>query len=161
MSCVKCPQMKGVAVCNQERSETQLHIVRGSETAKALGFSRFFLSSPIYGESLCLCYFPEFWKYPFNPTYGRILSLQGKRRWVSLGFFFHLRSMEKVCAYVTFQSFGSIRSTQPTGGYSHCPVRLGNRTYRAYAFCHDTLHITHCRRGFKPRLQRGLRKSCS
>ena len=35
----------------QELSETQLYTVRGLETAKALGFSRFFVSRPIYGES--------------------------------------------------------------------------------------------------------------
>ncbi len=37
--------------------------------------------------------------------------------WVSLGFLFDMPFMEKVESCVTFQRFGSIRSTQPTGGY--------------------------------------------
>ena len=52
-------QIQQVVVGNQERSETQLQTVRGPETAKALDFSRFFVSCRIYGERLGLCYFPE------------------------------------------------------------------------------------------------------
>ena len=53
-------QIQGVVVRNQERSETQLHTVRVSETDETLGFSRFFVSCPIYGESLGLRHFSEF-----------------------------------------------------------------------------------------------------
>ena len=59
-------QIQRVVVRNQERSETQLHTARVSETAKALGFSRFFVWYPIYGEGLGLCCFSVFWEYPFN-----------------------------------------------------------------------------------------------
>ena len=37
--------------------------------------------------------------------------------WVSLGFLFDTPSMEEAESCVTFQRFGSLRSTQPTGGY--------------------------------------------
>ena len=43
------------------------------------------------------------------------------------------------------------------------PKYLSNSRYyysRTYAFFHEILHNTHCRRGYKPRLQGGLRKSC-
>ena len=53
-------QIQRGGIRNQEHSETQLHTVRGSETPKALGFSRFFVARPIYGESLDLRYFSEF-----------------------------------------------------------------------------------------------------
>ena len=53
-------QSQHVVVCNPERSETQLHTVRVSETAKVLGFSRFFVLCLIYGESLGLRYFSDF-----------------------------------------------------------------------------------------------------
>ena len=53
-------QIQRGVVRNQERSETQLHTVRVSETAKLLGFSRFFVLCSIYGESLGLRYFSEF-----------------------------------------------------------------------------------------------------
>ena len=49
-----------------------------------------------------------------KPNFTPSGSEKRLRRWVSLGFLFHVRSMEKVCAYVAFQSFGGIRSTQPT-----------------------------------------------
>ena len=76
-------QIQHGVLYSQERSETQLHTVRGSQ-------------KPL-------------------------------RRWVSLGFLFHVRSIEEVCACVTFQSFEGIRSTQPTRRY----VFFLYRTYAA------------------------------
>ncbi|MXV74754.1 hypothetical protein F4Z99_10790 [Candidatus Poribacteria bacterium] len=42
----KTSQIQRGVVGNQERSETQLHTVRGPETAKALGFSPFSVAVP-------------------------------------------------------------------------------------------------------------------
>ena len=39
------------AISIQEPSETELHTVMVLESANALGFSRFFVSGRIYGES--------------------------------------------------------------------------------------------------------------
>ena len=39
----KASQIQRGVVRNQERSETELHTIRDSETAKALGFSLFFV----------------------------------------------------------------------------------------------------------------------
>ena len=67
-------QIQWGVVHNQEYSETQLHTVRGPETAKALGFSRFSVYRAISGASCVLCYFSGFWEYPFNPTYRIIIT---------------------------------------------------------------------------------------
>ena len=40
-------------------------------------------------------------------------------RWVSLGFLFGVASLVRVGCCVSFQRFGGIRSTQPTGRYGY------------------------------------------
>ena len=55
MVCQKYPQIQHVVVYTQKRGETQLHTISVSETAKALGFSRF-LVNVAYMEKILFSY---------------------------------------------------------------------------------------------------------
>ena len=50
MWCAKYPQTQHIVVCNQERSETQLHTTIVSEAAKTLGFTRSLLNVACMGK---------------------------------------------------------------------------------------------------------------
>ena len=54
----------------------------------------------------------HYFRMPYFTPSG---SQKPQMRWVSLGFLFDVASMEQAESCVTFQGFGGIPSTQPTG----------------------------------------------